>query len=72
MRTVSELSHAELACIVAAIQQALYLDFDSTQTKIWNPDKEWEGAEVCDRLAAELDRFDLVPQSVIPVSSVAP
>lgn len=72
MRTVSDLSHAELACIVAAVQQALYLDSDSTQTKVWNPLKEWEGAEVCDQLAAELNRFDLVPQSVIPVSFVAP
>ena len=72
MRTARELTRAELAAIVDSLQQALYLDFDSALTKVWNPDKDWDGAEVCDQLAAELDRFDLVPLSVIPISSPAP
>lgn len=72
MRNTNDLSRAELTAIVDVLQQALYLDFDSALTKVWNPDKEWDGAEVCDYLAAELTRFDLVPQSVIPISSNVP
>ena len=71
MRAVSDLSCAELACIVTAMQQTLYLDFNSTQTQVWNPDKEWEGAEVCDRLAALLAQYDLVPVTVTAVADGA-
>ena len=46
MRSPNELTRRELLAIVDGLQQALYLDFDSRLTKIWNPDKEWDGAEV--------------------------
>lgn len=72
MRTVSDLSPAELMTIVDALQQALYLDFDAELTQVWNPDKEWDGAGICDQLAAELARFDLVPLVVTPVPKEAP
>ena len=72
MRTAMELTRDELVAIVDALQQTLYLDFEADLTKIWNPDKAWDGADVCDQLAAELARFDLVPDVVTPVSHHAP
>ena len=60
MRSPNELTRRELLAIVDGLQQALYLDFDSRLTKIWNPDKEWEGAEICDYLAALLAGFALI------------
>jgi hypothetical protein len=72
MRTAQDLAPDELVTIVAALQQALYLDFDTGPTPVWNPDKQWEGAEICDQLAAELARFDLVPSVISPVSPDAP
>lgn len=67
MRPAKELSRAELATIVDALQQALYLDFDNRNQKIWNPDKSWDGADVCDQLALLLAEHGLVPQSVVIV-----
>ena len=64
MRQAKELSPAELATIVNALQQALYLDFDNRNQKVWNPDKSWDGADVCDQLALLLADYGLVPQSV--------
>ena len=72
MRTARELTLAELAAIVDSLQQALYLDFDEKLRKVWNPNKEWDGADICDQLAAELARFDLVPLVVTPVPNEAP
>lgn len=72
MRTAKELARNELLTIVEALQQALYLDFDADLTQVWNPDKEWDGADLCDQLAAELARFDLVPDVVTPVAPHAP
>ncbi len=68
MRLATELSLLELVTIVDAIQQSLYLDFDDRNQKIWNPDKSWEGADVCDQLSSLLVDYGLVPQSltVIP------
>ena len=67
MRQAKELSPAELATIVNALQQALYLDFDDRNQKVWNPDKSWDGADVCDHLAQLLAEHGLVPQSVVIV-----
>ncbi len=72
MRQAQELSPAELATIVNSLQQMLYLDFGDQNQPIWNPDKSWEGADVCDQLARLLADHDLVPQSVIAVSSNQP
>ena len=65
MRQAKELSRAELATIVDALQQALYLDFDDGNKKVWNPDKSWDGADVCDQLSLLLAEHGLVPQSVV-------
>ena len=72
MRSTTELTRSELLIIVDGLQQALYLDFDSRLTKIWNPDKEWEGAEICDYLAALLAGFALIPLTVTAVADGAP
>ena len=64
MRQAQDLSRAELVTIVDALQQALYLDFDDRSQKVWNPDKSWDGADVCDQLALLLADHGLVPQSV--------
>ncbi len=71
MRSTTELTRRELLLIVDGLQQALYLDFDSRLTKIWNPDKEWDGAEVCDYLAALLAGFGLIPLTVTAVADGA-
>ena len=70
MRRVTDLSYVELAAIVAALQQSLYLDFVTDPValepqKIWNPAKAWDGADICDQLAATLAEFELVPASVV-------
>ena len=72
MRTAKDLARDELVTIVATLQQALYLDFDADVTKVWNPDKQWDGADICEQLAAELARFDLAPDVVTPVAPDAP
>lgn len=71
MRSPNELTRRELLIIVDGLQQALYLDFDSRLTKIWNPEKEWDGAEVCDYLAALLAGFGLIPLTVTVVADGA-
>ena len=65
MRLATELSRTELAAIVDALQQALYLDFDNRSQKVWNPDKSWDGADVCDQLSLLLADHGLVPHSVV-------
>jgi len=72
MKTPRELKQPALVEIVTALQQALYLDFDAEPTPVWDPDKPWNGAEVCDRLAEVLARHDLVPDAVLPVADDAP
>lgn len=67
MRTPGELSREDLVEIVVTVQHALYLDFDAALTKVWNPDKEWDGAEVCDQLAEVLARHQLAPDVVTSV-----
>ena len=65
MKTPSELAQRDRDEIVTALQQALYLETDA-DTKIWNRDKQWDGAEICDQLAELLARHDLVPEAVPP------
>lgn len=67
MRKPRDLSRVELIEIVAAVQKALYLDLDAEHTQVWNPDKPWAGAEICDQLAEVLTRHQLAPDAVIPV-----
>ena len=65
MRLATELSPSELVTIVNTLQQALYLDFNEGNQKVCNPDKSWDGADVCDQLSLLLAEHGLVPQSVV-------
>ena len=69
MRTPQQLARRELLAIVDALQQALYVDLDAHETKIWNPDKPWNGAEVCDHLPTLLAEYDLTPHTVTAVDA---
>ena len=66
MRRVTDLSYTELAAIVAVVQQSLYLDFAVGPQKVWNPEKAWDGADVCDQLATMLVEHELAPESIVP------
>ena len=69
MRRASELSRSELATVVDAVQQLLYLDFTDHNQAVWNPDKSWNGTDVCDQLSLLLTDRGLVPRSVVVISS---
>lgn len=60
MRTSHDLTHDELSTIVDELQRALFLDSDA-EPPIWDPDKPWDGAEICARLGDLLVEHDLVP-----------
>ena len=62
MRRPVDLSRAALETIVDAVQQHLYLDHDKARGFVWNPDKDWSGADVLEQLAGLLAQFDLSPE----------
>jgi hypothetical protein len=62
MRQLSDLNHDELVDLVHRIQRLLYLDVDDQGHTVWNPDKRWDGADVCDQLAEGLAELGLVPE----------
>lgn len=69
MRLPRELSSKDLQTIVESVQQCLYLDHDRDDGFIWNPDKPWSGADVCDHVAHVLDEHGLVPDRVEPINT---
>lgn len=64
LRRPAQLARCDLESIVDALQRALYLDFGADGTFVWNPEKAWNGADVCDALAAQLQKVGLVPIGV--------
>lgn len=68
MRLAADLTRDELIAIVQAIQAELYLDQTAGVTSIWNPEKEWSGADVLQNIARTLDEFELVPAEPIAAS----
>lgn len=60
MKSPHELTHDQLAEIVSLVQDAMYLD---VRTDRYDRDREWSGADVCQDIAAVLERFDLMPES---------
>jgi hypothetical protein len=67
MRTPHQLTRDELETIVTSLQQELYLDTDPQFGMLWNPNKAWNGADICGELAALLALQELVPESLTPV-----
>jgi hypothetical protein len=68
MHRAKDLPRDELEGIVEAVQQALYLDHEGSAF-VWNPDKVWDGADVCQNLANVLSQFGLVPDQPEPFRS---
>ena len=66
MRRTKDLKQTELAAIVTAIHEILYLDIGHHCQLYWNPDKEWSGADVCQDIAYVLDKHGLVPEESEP------
>jgi hypothetical protein len=66
MRTADQLGRDELLRIVQATQELLYLDLDESGTRFWNPDKPWDGADVCQDLSAVLEESGNVPSISTP------
>ena len=61
MRPVHMLTRRQLLDLASRVQQLLFLDHSPEQGLFWNPDKAWEGADVCAQLAALLEKYDLIP-----------
>ena len=51
MRATNELTCDELLLFAREAQTLFYADWDDAGQPIWNPDKQWDGAEVCQELA---------------------
>jgi len=67
MKAAKDLSHAELVEIVDAICKYLFLEDVEVGTQMleqWNPDKEWNGADLCGSIATMLGYHGLVPEFV--------
>lgn len=61
MRFPHQLPRQELQLIVETIQQRLYLETNSKGEEYFDPDKPWEGADLCQSIATLLDEHGLVP-----------
>lgn len=71
MRRPSQLTCQELLQLAHAVQLAFYVDSDDeTQAPIWNPDKEWDAAEVCQELNQILGKLGMIPESKQPFQMV--
>ena len=67
MRRPSQLTCQELLQLAHAVQLAFYVDSDEiTAAPIWNPDKEWDAAEVCQELNGILAKLDMIPEMKLP------
>jgi hypothetical protein len=66
MRPAADLSLPELQQLITAIQELLYRDEDAAGTPFWNPDREWEGADVCEELGQLMTHYGLAPLDLDP------
>ena len=71
VRIASELTRSQLQRLVAEIQGRFYLDLDENGTEYWNPEKEWNCADLCQDIGNLLDGFGLVPAEAQPFSSAS-
>lgn len=63
LRRATDLPRERLVAIVESLQQCLYLDDTGCPELVWNPEKDWNGADVCQDLASVLEKHGLIPQS---------
>ncbi len=68
MRTAKELSRKQLETIVESVQEFMYRDLGEGGTDVWNPDKSWPGADVCQHVVSVLGEHGLVPEEPMPAS----
>jgi hypothetical protein len=61
LKRATDLAREELEAVVESLQQSLYLDTMANGELAWNPDKEWDGADVCQDLACLLRKYGLAP-----------
>lgn len=64
MKAARDLSHEALIEIVQALQSWLYLGETDGENivEVWDPDNDWNGADVCEAMATKLSDHGLVPQ----------
>ncbi len=62
MKNPAHLPRDQLIKIVVGLQQILYGKQRPDGSWIYNVDKEWSGADVCEATAELLGQFDLAPQ----------
>ena len=60
MRQPQQLTHDELATIVARLQAIFYAD-QGDDGPVWNLDKEWHSVDMLVELADVLEQYDLIP-----------
>jgi hypothetical protein len=60
MKRPHELAFADLAKIVARLQQLLYLE-EHDGREVWNLDKGWASVDILVELADLLGHYDLIP-----------
>lgn len=58
MKAAKNLGHDELVRIAEAVQGLLW--FDESE-KVFDPDKEWSGADICEALSELCSELDLIP-----------
>ena len=63
IRDPATLNTGELVDFVSRIQAILYLDILGDR-EFWNPDKEWEGADLLDELALVMHEYQLAPPHI--------
>ncbi|MCA9237451.1 MAG: hypothetical protein KDA44_18380, partial [Planctomycetales bacterium] len=66
------LPQVDLARFASAVQRLLYLDEDGQGRVVWNPDKPWQGADVCAAVAELLDDLGLAPSATAPADVPLP
>ena len=63
IRDPRSLSQDLLAQFAQRVQAIFYLDIQHDR-EFWNPDKEWEAADLLDELAQAMQQYGLVPTRI--------
>ena len=63
IRDPATLNTSELVDFVGRVQALFYLDILGDR-EFWNPDKEWDGADLLGELALVMDKWGLIPTAI--------